>query len=156
MQITINKRSSALIAIVVYKACTALLFAAVSIVLSFSWRNYDSLSAFADEYTWTGNIKILQWLLEKVLSFDAHALQTAGHIAGAYALVLAVAAAGLWYQKFWASVLLLVLLASSIPVEVYELLHGISPGKLIVFLLNVVVFLYLLRETLSHRDRVEI
>lgn len=151
--VTTHERPPALIAIVLYKACTAVLFAAVSIALSFSWRNYDNLSNFADEYAWTGNLKIVQWLLEKILSFDAHTIQIAGRIAGLYALIVAVAAAGLWYEQFWASVLLLVLLGSSIPVEIYEIGHGISPGKLLTFVLNVAVFLYLLRETLSHKAK---
>jgi uncharacterized membrane protein (DUF2068 family) len=55
-----------------------------------------------------------------------------------------VEAFGLWWQKRWAEYLTFVATAVFLPVEIYELLDTLSPLKLITFLLNLAVVLYLL------------
>ncbi|KAM3115056.1 DUF2127 domain-containing protein [Phormidesmis sp. 146-33] len=52
----------------------------------------------------------------------------------------AIEAVGLWFEKRWAHILVLLLVGISIPLEIYELIQGISPLKLIVFVINIAVF----------------
>jgi len=58
---------------------------------------------------------------------------------------------GLWYEKRWAHILVLVLVGISIPPEIYELMHGITPIKVIVFIVNIVVFWYLISHFPKHK-----
>jgi uncharacterized membrane protein (DUF2068 family) len=55
-----------------------------------------------------------------------------------------VEAVGLWYQRRWAEYLTLVVTASLLPLEVYELAHRLSPFKVVAFVINVAVVAYLL------------
>jgi uncharacterized membrane protein (DUF2068 family) len=65
-------------------------------------------------------------------------------VALAYAVVEGLEAVGLWYGKRWAEYLTLIVTASLLPVEVYELSHHATPFKIIAFILNVAVVVYLL------------
>ncbi|MFB2921494.1 MULTISPECIES: DUF2127 domain-containing protein [Aerosakkonema] len=140
-----QKRPPALLAIVVYKAITSLLLAVTSIALLLTFKNYDNLVDFSQSYVWADRLPTVEWLLNlppKTIEFSSLA-------AGIYAVVTAIEAFGLWAQKTWAKILVLVLVGLSIPAEIFELFKGISPLKLIVFLINVAVFWYLLRHTQS-------
>jgi uncharacterized membrane protein (DUF2068 family) len=61
-----------------------------------------------------------------------------------YAALSGLEAIGLWYGKAWGRWLILISIGISIPVEIYELSKGISWLKLVVFLLNLVIFAYVL------------
>jgi uncharacterized membrane protein (DUF2068 family) len=60
-----------------------------------------------------------------------------------------IEAVGLWQKKAWAHWLVIVLVGSSILPEIYELIHGLSPLKVIVFFVNVIMLWYLL----THRPK---
>jgi len=70
------------------------------------------------------------------------------HLLGAvflgYAAVELIEAVGLWYQKRWAEYLTFIVTASLLPLEIYELVHKLSPFKLVAFVVNVAVVVYLL------------
>jgi uncharacterized membrane protein (DUF2068 family) len=55
-----------------------------------------------------------------------------------------VEAVGLWWQKRWAEYLTFIATAVFLPIEVYELSQTLSVLKLITFLLNLAVVIYLL------------
>ncbi|MBW4578092.1 MAG: DUF2127 domain-containing protein [Tildeniella nuda ZEHNDER 1965/U140] len=140
----LTKRPFGLLAIVFYKAFVASLLAVTSLALLLALKNYDSLSAFADAYTLEGKSQIINWVLDKILNLNPRTLEFSGIGAGVYALLTAIEAVGLWYEKRWAHILVLVLVGTSIPLEVYELANGFTVLKAIVFAVNIVVFWYLL------------
>lgn len=144
-----RKRSPALLAIVMYKAFTALLLAITSIALFLTIHNYQYLADFSDEYALTGKREILKWLLEYILNLNPRTLQFSGIVTGLYAGVTTAEAIGLWYQQGWARILVLALVGISIPPEIYEIIVGISPLKLVILLVNLAVFWYLLRHSLN-------
>jgi uncharacterized membrane protein (DUF2068 family) len=147
----LKKRSFGLIAIVCYKAFTASLLMVTAIALLFALKNYQYLEDFSDDYVLEGKARIINWLVEKMLNFNPKTLAFSGIGAGIYSIVTAIEAIGLWYEKRWAHILVLVLVGISIPPEIYELIRGLSPIKLIVFLANVGVFWYLLRNFPKHK-----
>lgn len=147
-----KKRPPGLIAIVAYKAFTASLLAVTAVALFLTLNNYQSLDRFADDYALTGKREIIRWLLEKITNLDPRTIKYSGLLAGAYSIVTAIEAVGLWYQKIWATILVLVLVGVSIPVEIVELIKGISPIKLIVFVVNVAVFWYLLHHAIKTKN----
>jgi uncharacterized membrane protein (DUF2068 family) len=70
------------------------------------------------------------------------------HLLGAalliYGAVEGVEAVGLWYQRRWAEYLTFVVTASLLPLEVYEIANRATAFKIIAFVINVAVVVYLL------------
>lgn len=147
-----KKHSFGLKAIVFYKAFTASLLMATSIALLFALKNYQYIEEFSQDYVLEGKARIIDWIVEKILNFNPKTLAFSGIGAGIYSIVTAIEAIGLWYEKRWAHILVLVLVGISIPAEIYELIRGLSPIKLIVFLVNIGVFWYLLRNFPQHKQ----
>lgn len=145
-----KKRPFGLIAIVLYKAFVATLLAITAIALFLTLHNYQALADFSDDYTLEGKSGVVDWILGKLLNLSPRALQFSGLGALGYAIVTAIEAIGLWYEKRWAHVLVLFLVGISIPPEIYELIHRVSIIKVIVFVINVAVFVYLLKSFPQH------
>lgn len=82
--------------------------------------------------------------IDRLFSLQSSTLHLFALVALAYAIVEGVEAVGLWYARRWAEYLTLVVTASLLPLEVYELSGRLSPFKLFAFVLNVAVVVYLL------------
>jgi uncharacterized membrane protein (DUF2068 family) len=71
------------------------------------------------------------------------------HLLGAvlllYSAVEGIEAVGLWYQQRWAEYLTFLVTASLLPLEVYEIANRATVFKVIAFIINVAVVVYLLR-----------
>ncbi|MEH2174205.1 DUF2127 domain-containing protein [Nostoc sp.] len=145
-----EKRPLGLVAIVIYKTFAALLLMVTSIALLLTLKNYQTLEAFSENYVLEGKSIIIDWLLKKVVNLNPRTLAFSGIGTGIYAIITAIEAVGLWYEKRWAHVLVLGLVGISIPPEIYELIQGISLIKIFVFLLNLAVFGYLFRNFPKH------
>jgi uncharacterized membrane protein (DUF2068 family) len=74
---------------------------------------------------------------------SAH-LHLLGAVLLAYAAVEGIEAIGLWYQQRWAEYLTFLVTASLLPLEVYEIVNHPTPFKLLAFIVNVAVVVYLL------------
>jgi uncharacterized membrane protein (DUF2068 family) len=79
-----------------------------------------------------------------LFSLESGTLTRLGLIVSAYAIVEGAEAVGLWYQRRWAEYLTFVATAALLPLEVYEIVTKLSPLKIITFVLNVAVVVYLL------------
>jgi len=82
--------------------------------------------------------------LYKLFSLKTSTLHLAGAAFLAYALLEGIEAVGLWFQKRWAEYLTLVATAVFLPLEVWEMTHKLTPFKVIAFIINVAVVVYLL------------
>lgn len=82
--------------------------------------------------------------VDRLFSLQSSRLHLFAVVALAYAIVEGVEAVGLWYARRWAEYLTLIVTASLLPVEVYELAHHLTVFKAGAFLLNVAVVVYLL------------
>ncbi|WP_333389192.1 DUF2127 domain-containing protein [Microcoleus sp. POL10_C6] len=89
-------------------------------------------------------------MVDKLLLIQPKNLLFSGLVAALYAVLTAVEAVGLWYEKDWATILVLVLVSISIPPEIYELVHGVTVLKLAVFITNVAILGYLLHHWPKH------
>ncbi len=141
-----KKRPFGLVAIALYKLLVALLFMVTSIALLLALKNHQILDDFSKNYILEGKAKIVNLLLNKILHLNPKTLAFSSFSSGIYAIITTIEAIGLWYEKSWAHILVLCLVGISITPEVYELMRGISPLKLVIFLVNAVVFWYLLRN----------
>ena len=144
------QRPPGLIAIVLYKSFVASLLTVTSIALLLALKNHQALEDFSDSYLLESKIRIVEFLLNKVLSIQPKTLLFSGLAAGLYAALTAVETVGLWYEKGWATILVLVLVGISIPPEIYELFQGMTVLKLAVFIANVAMFWYLLHHLPKH------
>jgi uncharacterized membrane protein (DUF2068 family) len=82
--------------------------------------------------------------IRHLFSIQSGTLTKIGLLVCAYALLEGAEAVGLWFQKRWAEYLTLIATALLLPVEIFELTHKLSPLKIVTFLLNVAVVVYLL------------
>lgn len=145
-----KKRPFGLIAIVLYKAFIATLLGIAAIALLLTLRNHVELQNFAEQYTLEGKSGLINWVLEKVLNVSPKTLKFSGLGAAGYAIVTTIEGIGLWYEKRWAHILVLFLVGISIPPEIYELIRSLTAIKVIVFVINVAVFVYLLKTFPKH------
>ena len=148
-----KQRLIALRLIVFYKCFVATLLFITAIAAIFVMKNHEDLAEFSSSYLLSTKLFIIKWLVNKLLAIDSNSLKLSGIVAGVYALVTAIEAIGLWYEKEWAMLLVLGLVGISIPPEIFELIRGITVLKLLVFSINMAMFLYLLRHVIATRSR---
>ncbi len=82
--------------------------------------------------------------LDRLFTLDAGHLRLFGVAALVYAAVEGIEAVGLWYEQRWAEYLTLIVTASFLPIEVREIMVKGSPLKVVTFLVNLAVVVYLL------------
>ena len=83
--------------------------------------------------------------LDNLFTTSSSHLHRLGAVLLCYAFVEGVEAIGLWYIKRWAEYLTFLVTASLLPFEIYEIAHRASPLKIVAFIVNVAVVIYLLR-----------
>jgi uncharacterized membrane protein (DUF2068 family) len=91
----------------------------------------------------TGHVGILHDL-DKLFTLRTGTLRAVGVALLGYGVLEGIEAVGLWLTKRWAEYLTFLATTILLPFEVYELLHGASPLKVIGLLINIAVVAYLL------------
>lgn len=140
------KHPSGLLFLIGYKAITGIVLCAAAIGLLFAWRYYDEIADFAlapHRAVVTLSLTQLLRLPPKSLEFGSLATFLYGAIAG-------IEAIGLWLHQSWARWLVLLSVGLSIPVEIFELFHHMTGTKWFLFVINLVVFWYVLRRFPHH------
>jgi uncharacterized membrane protein (DUF2068 family) len=82
--------------------------------------------------------------LDKLFSLQSHTLHLLGAVLIGYALLEGAEAVGLWLTRRWAEYLTFIATAILLPFEVYELTSRVSVLKIIGFLINLAVVVYLI------------
>jgi hypothetical protein len=82
--------------------------------------------------------------VDRLFSLSSTKLHLFGAVILAYALVEGVEAVGLWYQRRWAEYLTFIVTSSLLPLEIYEIVNRLSPFKIVAFVINIAVVVYLL------------
>lgn len=150
-----SKRPPGLLVVIVYKAFTAALFAVTAIAILLTLKNYQELGQFSESLFLAGKQGIIAWLVQTLLNTSPKTLHFGGIVAAVYAGLTCIETIGLWYQKSWARWLVIGIVAISIPPEIFELSKGFSPLKLIAFLLNLAILIYLLLKFPKEASKTE-
>lgn len=136
-----------LILIAAFKLAQALLFAAVGVgVLRLLHKNVgDELQRFVDHLNFNTEPRFINFLLEKADIIDDHMLRSIGAVVFIYAGLDLVEGIGLYFEKTWAEYLTLVVTASFLPWELFEVFGRITPVRVSLLTVNALVFIYLLK-----------
>ena len=152
-----RKRPLGLLIIVGYKAVFAMLLAVTSMALWFAPNNASALTAFSESYLFEGKLAIVETMIVKLLKQNTQSLHYTSLIMGLYAVVTAIEATGLWFQKLWAEAMVMMLVGLGVVPEMYELSKGFTLLKLSIFITNLATFAYLVqffrRQLQAHRAR---
>ena len=82
--------------------------------------------------------------VDRLFSLQSSTLHLFAVVAFVYASIEGVEAVGLWLAKRWAEYLTLIVTASLLPVEIYELVHRVTPFKVLALIVNLAIVIYLL------------
>jgi uncharacterized membrane protein (DUF2068 family) len=95
-------------------------------------------------------VNIVKFLLALIIIIKPQTLLFSGLATGLYAILTVFEAVGLWSEKAWATILVLLLVGISISPEIYDLFQGVTVLKLAVFIANLAVLWYLLHHLPKH------
>jgi uncharacterized membrane protein (DUF2068 family) len=82
--------------------------------------------------------------LDNLFTTSSAHLHELGAVLLVYAAVEGIEAVGLWYQRRWAEYLTFLVTTSLLPLEVYEIVTRTTVLKVLAFVINVAVVIYLL------------
>ncbi len=83
--------------------------------------------------------------LDNAFTTSSSHLHLLGAVLLVYGAIEGIEAVGLWYQRRWAEYLTFLVTTSLLPVEIYEIVNRATVFKILAFLINLAVVLYLLR-----------
>jgi len=143
-----------LLIIALYKLATAVLFFAAAMgVLHLLKLNRDVdvwLRAVMDNSHVDPDNHIARWCLKKAEMLTRARLESISAIGFFYAALFATEGLGLYFRKRWAEYLVVVVTASLLPLEIYEVLHAISWPKVVLLIGNLAILGYLIRVIRRH------
>jgi uncharacterized membrane protein (DUF2068 family) len=99
--------------------------------------------------------RIVTQLLEWFSGLSVSRIHALRMVTLAYAAVFAVEGVGLWMQKRWAEWLTVIITASLIPLEAWEIFFRPTVGKVLILLANAAVVAYLVWHVRSKNRSVE-
>ena len=88
--------------------------------------------------------------LTKLTGLKSIQLEALGIGAFLYAILFTVEGIGLWFEKRWAEYLTVIATGSLLPLELYEVYRKTTYSRVFTLLLNLLVFIYLIR-VVRHR-----
>jgi uncharacterized membrane protein (DUF2068 family) len=144
-----------LILIAAYKWLQALLFAAVGIgALRLVGKDIgDVLSDLASALRFNPESHFVNFVLDKATLLNDPILRRIGAVAFCYAAVSLAEGIGLYLERAWGEILTLIITASFLPWEIFEIFRKLTWVRVGLLFINLLVFFYLLKLVASRRNR---
>jgi uncharacterized membrane protein (DUF2068 family) len=105
----------------------------------------DLLSQLAEHLRFNPESKLVNFVLDRASIINDHMLRRIGAVGFIYAGLDLAEGIGLYLEKVWGEYLTLIITGSFLPLEVYELIRRITWVRSGLFVINALVFLYLLK-----------
>jgi uncharacterized membrane protein (DUF2068 family) len=136
-----------LMLIAIYKLGQALLFIALGVgALRLLHQDIqDVLTQLIDHLRFNPESKLINFILVQSSIIDDHMLRRVSAVLFAYAGLGMIEGIGLYLEKGWAEYLTLFITGSFLPWEVFEVIRRLTWIRASLLVLNVLVFLYLLK-----------
>ena len=149
-----QQHNKLLVLIAVYKGLQALLFAAVGVgALRLVHKDVgDVLEGIRDALHFNPESRVVNFLLDKASLLNDPVLRRIGVLAFGYSGLSLAEGIGLYLEKTWGEILTLVITASFLPWEIFEIFRHLTWVRVGLLVINVLVFLYLLKVVASRRD----
>jgi uncharacterized membrane protein (DUF2068 family) len=96
---------------------------------------------------------ILHKLVLQVDALQPQRLLTISVVTMTYAALLLTEGVGLWFERPWAAYLTVISTSLFLPFELYELIDRVTALRTGVFLLNLIIVVYLIRQLRHHTLR---
>jgi uncharacterized membrane protein (DUF2068 family) len=142
-----HRHNQWLILIAAYKLVQALLFAAIGVgALRLLHQDVgDLLSQLAEHLNFNPESRFVNFILDKASLLDDPLLRRIGAAAFCYAGIGLLEGIGLYLEKVWAEYLTLLITASFLPWEIFEVIRKLTYFRVSLLVVNVLVLLYLLK-----------
>lgn len=114
-------------------------------------------SFIAHIYSWASTLPsgLEQDVVRRALAWfsglSTSRVEAIGAVTLSYAAIFAVEGIGLWLRRRWAEWLTIVITASLIPLEIWEVIHRPTLGKAAVLIVNIAIVWYLILQLRSAR-----
>jgi uncharacterized membrane protein (DUF2068 family) len=140
------KHNHWLILIAAFKLAQALLFAAFGVgALRLLHKDVaDVLTRFAEHMRFNPESRFVNFLLDRASLITDQQLWRIGAVVFIYAGLDMIEGIGLYLEQTWAEYLTLVITASFLPLEIFEVYRRITIIRVSLLVVNALVFLYLL------------
>lgn len=148
-----KQHNKVLILIAIYKGLQAALFFAVGIgALRLLHKDVgDFFEDLRDSLHFSPESRLVNFLLEKASLIDDPILRRIGAVAFSYAALSLAEGTGLYLEKAWGELLTLIITASFLPWEVFEVFRHVTWVRIALLLINTLVFIYLLKVVALRR-----
>jgi uncharacterized membrane protein (DUF2068 family) len=149
-----QQHNKLLILIAAYKVLQALLFVAVGIsALRLLHKDVDDvLSQIALALRFNPESRFINFLLDKAALVNDPLLRRIGAVAFSYAGLSLAEGIGLYLEKAWGELLTLVITASFLPWELFEVCRRLTWVRVGLLIINFLVFLYLIKLVAGRRN----
>lgn len=149
-----QQHNKLLILIAAYKLLQALLFAAVGVgAIRLLHKDIgDVLSDLATAMRFNPESRFVNFILDKATLVNDPMLRRIGLVAFCYSAVSLAEGIGLYLEKTWGEVLTLLITASFLPWEIFEVFRKLTWLRVGLLVINLLVFLYLLKVVANHKD----
>lgn len=153
-----RKHNKWLVLIAVYKLLQATLF----LLIGLGARRLlhkdigDELYSLAEHFRFNPESHLVNLVLDKASLLNDPILRRIGLMAFSYSAISMAEGIGLYLEKFWGEILTLVITASFLPWEIYEIFRKQTFFRFGLLAANLLVFWYLLQlitERARHRTR---
>ena len=142
-----------LILIAVYKSVQALLFVALGIgALRLLHQDIgDIFDNLREALHFSPESRLVNFILDKVSLIDDPMLRRIGAVAFSYAALSLAEGIGLYLEKAWGELLTLIITASFLPWEIFEVIHRLTWVRVGLLVINTLVLFYLVKLVASRK-----
>lgn len=150
-----KRHNKLLLLIALYKIALALMFAFVGVgAMRLLHKDIgDVIDGIREALHFSPESRLVNFLMDKASLVDDPMLKRIGFLAFSYAAICLLEGIGLYLEKTWGEYLTLLITASFLPWELFEVFRHITWLRVVLLVVNLLVFLYLLKVVVENRRK---